>query len=75
MAEAREGDFGEGRDAEIDVSEIVVGGRRAGGGDAPEVGAFGGDAAGVRIFEGDGFVRAEAEVIEDEFVEIGLGFW
>ncbi len=54
--------------------EIVVRSRGAGSGDGVEAGAFGGDAAGVRVFEGDGFVGAEAEMLEDEFVEIGLGF-
>lgn len=47
LAQGRERDFGERGDAEIGVGEIVVGGRRAGGGDAPEVGTFGGETAGV----------------------------
>jgi hypothetical protein len=74
LAEARERHLGERSDAEIDVGEIVVGGRRAGSGDAPKVGAFGGDAPSVGVLECDGFVGAEAEVIEDEFVEVGFRF-
>ena len=74
LAQRRERDVGEGGYAEIGMGEIVVGGRGAGGGDAPEVGTFGGETAGVRVFEGDGFVAAEAEVFEDQFVEVGLRF-
>jgi len=73
-AEGGERDVGEGGDAEIGMSEIVMRGRGAGGGDAPEVGTFGGETAGVRVFEGDGFVATEAEVFEDQFVEVGLRF-
>lgn len=55
------------------MGEVVVGGRRAGADDGVHVGASRGEAAGVRVFEGDGFVAAEAEAVEDEFVEIRLG--
>ena len=55
------------------MGEIVVRGGGAGADHSVKVRAFGGEAAGVRIFEGDGFVAAEAEAIQDEFVEVGLG--
>jgi hypothetical protein len=52
------GDFGEGGDAEVGVGEVVVGGGGAGTDDGVHVGAGRGEAAGVRVFEGDG--RGEA---------------
>lgn len=55
------------------MPEVVVSGRWARAGDGVEVGALGGGGAGVRILEGDGLVAAEAEVVECELVEIGLG--
>lgn len=55
------------------MGEIVMGGRGTRTGDGVHVGAFGGEATGVGILKGDGFVTAEAEAVEDEFVEIGLG--
>ena len=55
------------------MGEIVVRGGGTGAGYAPEMRALGGGAAGVRIFESDGFVAAEAEAVENEFVEVGLG--
>ena len=72
--QAGERDLGEGGDAEVGVGEIVVGGGGAGADDGGEVGAFRGEAAGVRILEGDGFMAAEAKAVEDKFVEVGLGF-
>ena len=56
------------------MGEIVVRGGGAWAGDGVDVSAFGGEAAGVRIFEGYGFVAAEAKAVEDEFVEVGFGF-
>ena len=56
------------------MRKIVVSGGRVGHGDGPEVRAFGGEGAGVRVLEGDGLVSAKAEAIQDEPVEIGLGF-
>lgn len=56
------------------MGEIVVGGGLVGDSDDVAIGALGGEGAGVRIFEGDGFMATEAEAIEDEFVEVGLGF-
>ena len=55
------------------MRKIVVRGGGAGTDDGVQVGAFGGDTARGGIFEGDGFVAAEAEAVQDEFVEIGLG--
>ena len=56
------------------MREIVVGGGLVGHGDRPEVGAFGGERSGVRVFEGDGLVTAQPETVQNEFVEIGFGF-
>lgn len=56
------------------MGKIVVRGGGAWAGDGVDVSAFGGEAARVRIFEGNGFVAAEAETVEDEFIEVGLRF-
>ena len=51
----------------------MVDGGGAGARNGVNVGAGGGEAAGAGIFEGDGFVAAEAEAVQDEVVEVGLG--
>ena len=60
-------------DLEVGVAEVMVCGGGAGTDDGVQVGAFGGDTARGGIFERDGFVAAEAEAVQDEFVEVGLG--
>ena len=55
-------------DLEVGVAEVVVRGGGAGTDDGVQVGAFGGDTARGGIFERDGFVAAEAEAVQDEFV-------
>lgn len=52
----------------------MVGGAAVGDADDVEAGAFGGEGAGGGIFEGDRFVAAEAELVEDALVEVGRGF-
>lgn len=51
----------------------MVDGGGAGARNGVNVGAGRGEAAGAGILEGDGFGSAEAEAVQDEFVEIGFG--
>ena len=73
VEQRRQRDLGEGTDAPVHVIEDMVGGRGIGCDHAPEPGAFGGERAGVGVFECHRLVGAQAEMAEREAVKIRLG--
>lgn len=59
----------------MSLRKIVMRGGCVGNGDRPQAGPMGGENPRLRVLQGEGLRTPEAQMIQDETIQIGFGFW